>query len=96
MEALDSQEVTEWMASEEVLGPLGTARLDLLAGTIAAAQVNVWRGKDDEPASPLDFVPDWGGLRAREEEDRAEERRRQEAEAMRMWGAVRMTVGQGV
>lgn len=84
------------MASEDILGPLGAERLDLLAGIVAAAAVNVWRGKDDKPASPMDFLPDWGGLRARREEEQAAERRQQEAEAMRLWGAVRMTVGPGV
>lgn len=96
VEALDSREVTEWLAYEDVNGPLGQERLDYLAGLVAATAVNVWKGKEERPLGPLDLVEDWGGQRAKAEEARREEERRHEAEAMRLWGAVRMTVGQGV
>ena len=31
----------------------------ICAGIVAAATVNLWRGKDDPPVSAEDFAPDW-------------------------------------
>lgn len=61
---IDSRELTEWMAYEQV-EPFGPWRDDIRAGVIASTVANVYRGKTQKPLSPTDFVPEFG--RRREE-----------------------------
>jgi len=63
---MSATEYAIWLASEE-FDPIGQVRGDLQAGIVAAAAINVWAGQDDKRASPIDFVPDFGGLRAEAE-----------------------------
>lgn len=55
---MGSAELTEWMAYEQLAGPLGGARADLQAGVIASTVYNMQRGKA-APKAPRDFVPKW-------------------------------------
>ena len=55
-EAMSSSEFSEWMAFGG-LHPFGDGRADLRMGILAATMVNLWRGKDDQPAKPEDFMP---------------------------------------
>ncbi len=53
-----SEELTEWMAYEHVMGPFGPERADLLHGIQTAALVNAQRGKGRK-AKASDFIPKW-------------------------------------
>lgn len=68
---MSSHELAEWMAYDE-FDPIGAVRGDVQAGTVASAAVNLWAGKDDKRSTPLDFVPDYGGLRAEAEASRTQ------------------------
>lgn len=56
---VDSRELAEWMAYEQVTGPLGPERADIHAGIIAAAIHNANTGKRGRKAKPRDFIPRW-------------------------------------
>jgi hypothetical protein len=57
---LDSLEITQWVAYEQVFGPLGGAREDVLAGVLGAAVMNSQRTKNsDRKWSASDFLPEW-------------------------------------
>lgn len=53
-----SQELTEWMAYEQVTGPLGPERADVHMAILAATIANTARGKGRK-ARPKDFLPKW-------------------------------------
>lgn len=55
---MPSTEVTEWMAYEQVTGPLGAERLDLLIGIVAATVANSATGRK-RALRPADFTPQW-------------------------------------
>lgn len=50
-----SHQLAEWRAYTRV-EPLWNERLEILLATIAAVLANQWRGENDEPASPRDFM----------------------------------------
>jgi hypothetical protein len=53
---MSSRELTEWMAFEQIDGPVGSQREDLRAGVVAATIANCHRSKG--PAfKPTDFMP---------------------------------------
>ena len=54
-----SAELTEWMAYENVTGPLGPERLDLLFGILTATVSNGSRSKGQRAKEPKDFIPAW-------------------------------------
>lgn len=54
-----SAELAEWMAYEQVTGPLGPERLDLLFGILTATVSNGSRGKGQRAKEPKDFIPAW-------------------------------------
>ncbi|MEU9972352.1 hypothetical protein [Streptomyces sp. NPDC051014] len=54
-----SAELTEWMAYEQITGPLGGARLDILNAILTAVVANTARGKNGRRARPQDFLPKW-------------------------------------
>lgn len=56
----DSRELTEWVAYEQLTGPLGFRRADVHAGIIAATIHNVNVGKKGRKAKPDDYIPQWG------------------------------------
>lgn len=56
---IDSAELTEWMAYEQISGPLGPARADVHAGIVAAVIYNANRGKGQKARKPDDFIPQW-------------------------------------
>jgi len=60
-----SAQLTEWMAYEQVTGPLGPERQDLLFGILTATVSNGSRGKGQRAKEPKDFIPKWdqGGKR---------------------------------
>jgi hypothetical protein len=55
---MDSDEITDWMAYEQVTGPLGSARHDLLHGIRSSVMANTVapRGRKTRPQ---DFIPEW-------------------------------------
>ncbi|MFJ4987891.1 hypothetical protein ACIP9H_29320 [Streptomyces sp. NPDC088732] len=55
---MSSAELTDWMAYEQITGPLGGARDDLLMSVLAAVISNANRGKGRK-ARPSDFLPKW-------------------------------------
>jgi hypothetical protein len=55
---MDSDEITEWMAYEQVTGPLGPARHDLLHGIQTAVIANTAIAKGRK-AKPTDYIPEW-------------------------------------
>ena len=54
-----SAELTEWMAYEQMAGPLGPARQDILFAQLCAVVANSQRDKKSKKAKPKDFLPDW-------------------------------------
>lgn len=60
---ISAAELTEWVAFERIEGPIGSRRGDLQAAIVAATVANANRGKGSKPASPSDFMPDWGRQR---------------------------------
>lgn len=56
---IDSAELTEWLAYEQITGPLGPERIDVLASIIAATTANTARGKGQSAKEPKDFLPAW-------------------------------------
>lgn len=56
---IDSRELSEWVAYEQITGPLGPERSDIHAGIIAATIANSNRGKGSKKAKPADFIPKW-------------------------------------
>jgi hypothetical protein len=57
---LDSSELTEWMAFENMTGPLGRRRNDIQAATIAATIANANRGKGGRKFKLSDFLIPYG------------------------------------
>lgn len=55
---IDSDELTQWMAYEQVTGPLGPTRADVLHGIRAAVTANTVAARGRK-ASPGDFIPTW-------------------------------------
>ncbi|MFC8155871.1 hypothetical protein ACFUO0_17720 [Streptomyces cinereoruber] len=55
---IDSDELTDWLAYEQVTGPLGPTRADVLHGIRAAVTANSVAGKGRK-ATPRDFIPTW-------------------------------------
>lgn len=55
---IDSDELTEWMAYEQITGPLGPERGDVLHGIQTAVIANAAGGKGRK-AKPKDFIPAW-------------------------------------
>lgn len=56
---IDAREFEGWLAYH-ALEPWDETRADLRAGIIASVIANVHRGKDAEPFSPRDFLPQYG------------------------------------
>lgn len=50
-----SSQLAEWRAYTRV-EPLWNERLEILLASIAAVLANQWRGENDEPVSPKDFM----------------------------------------
>lgn len=57
---LGSVELTEWMAFENITGPLGRRRGDIQAATIAATIANANRSKRGKKAKVADFLIPYG------------------------------------
>ena len=55
---IQSDELTEWMAYEQLTGPLGPDRGDILHGIRAAVTANA-AGRKGRKAVPKDFIPKW-------------------------------------
>ena len=64
-----SDELCEWMAYEQVTGPLGPERQDLLFGILTATVSNGSRGKGQRAKEPKDFIPKWDQGAKREPAD---------------------------
>ncbi|MFX4294106.1 phage tail assembly protein T [Streptomyces bohaiensis] len=56
---MSSAELTEWIAYEQITGPIGPERGDVLHGVQTAAFVNTQRGKRQKAMQARDFVPRW-------------------------------------
>lgn len=57
---LSSAELTEWMAYENMSGPLGRRRQDIQSATIAATIANANRGKGGRKFKLSDFLIPYG------------------------------------
>lgn len=57
---IDSREVTEWLAFEQLYGPLGPERNDHLFAMLQALIANVNRAKGKKAYTPKQFLPGWG------------------------------------
>jgi hypothetical protein len=62
---IGSRELAEWRAYELITGPLGGARGDINAATIASAIVAVNTGKGKKPPPLNDFIPRWDRTRVK-------------------------------
>ncbi len=51
--------MTEWLAYEQVAGPLGPERLDYLFAQLMSTIANVNRGKGQKPYRSEQFMPTW-------------------------------------
>lgn len=58
---ISSAELTEWMAYEQLAGPLGGRRGDYHAAMVTSAVVNSQRGKGKAPIPLSKFLFEWGG-----------------------------------
>lgn len=56
---VSSAELTEWMAYEQISGPLGAARGDVQAAIVAATIANAMSSKKGRRFTPKDFIPEW-------------------------------------
>ncbi|MGH3780698.1 MAG: phage tail assembly protein T [Pseudonocardiaceae bacterium] len=54
-----SRELSEWMAYEQVAGPLGSKRIDYAAALISAVLANVNSSAKSKAFSIDDFMVDW-------------------------------------
>ena len=55
---MDSDELTDWIAYEQITGPLGPTRYDVLHGIHTAVTANTTAAKGRK-ARPRDFIPEW-------------------------------------
>lgn len=62
------------MAYERITGPLGGARVDVAAATVASTIANANRGKNKAAMKPDDFMPEWDKRQQSDDE---------------MWAAIR-------
>ena len=53
---MTSRQFTDWLAYYSV-DPFGDQRADLRAGIVSAVVANRWRGKNEQPLEPSDFMP---------------------------------------
>jgi len=53
---MTSLEFSEWLAYAQ-LEPFGEERGDLRAAIVASVMANRWRGKNERPTTPMDFMP---------------------------------------
>lgn len=58
LRSIDAAELTEWQVYAR-LEPWDETRADLRAGILASVIANIWRGKDAQPLTPRDFMPDF-------------------------------------
>jgi len=56
---IGARELTEWQAYEQVAGPLGDARVDVLFAQLMSVIANVNRGKSQRPYRAEQFMPKW-------------------------------------
>lgn len=56
LRSLTAREYAEWQAFYTV-DPFGDQRADLRAGIVCATMSNRWRGKNENPAEPINFMP---------------------------------------
>jgi hypothetical protein len=61
-----SEELTEWIAYEQLTGTIGPERGDVLHGILTATVANTVRGKNRRAARPRDFIPQWAGKLAQD------------------------------
>lgn len=54
-----SAELTEWAAYEQMTGPLGPERDDILFAQLCAVVANSQKDKKSKKAKPKDFLPQW-------------------------------------
>jgi hypothetical protein len=65
---MDSRELTEWMAYEQVTGPLGTERGDIHTALLATVVANSLKGKKGRRHKLRDFLPAWHKRRQSDDE----------------------------
>ena len=64
LERIDSRELSEWAAYEQVEGPLGGPREDVLAAMIASTVHNAAQTKKGKRVTPKDYLPQWDNRKA--------------------------------
>lgn len=56
---VSSAELTDWIAYEEIAGPLGPERDDILNAILCATIANANRDRKTRKATPKDYLPTW-------------------------------------
>lgn len=56
---ISSREFVEWQAAENILGPLGIWRIDIIGAIVAAAATNAQRTRDEQ-VDAKHFIPEFG------------------------------------
>ena len=67
---LTSKQYDDWEIYDTI-EPFGQRRSDRMAGEIAAANANLWRGEGSPAASPFDYMPGYYEPQATEEDIQA-------------------------
>lgn len=58
---MSSDEISYWKAYEQLTGPLGQERDDVLAALIAERVTSMLAGDKSKKVDVKDFIPQWGG-----------------------------------
>mgnify|MGYP001191687642 FL=1 len=76
LERMPARELTAWAAYEQVTGPLGQPRDDILTGILAERITNMLQGgkKRRRKWTVDDFVPQWGKAKKRTAQTPGEQR----------------------
>ena len=53
---MTARQFAEWIRFAEI-DPIGEERADLRMGILASALNNRWRGKNEQPSKPTDYMP---------------------------------------
>lgn len=60
-ESMSSDEISYWKAYEQLTGPLGQERDDVLAALVAERVTSMLAGDKSKKVDVKDFIPQWGG-----------------------------------
>lgn len=72
---MGSKELTYWMAFQEIEGPIGQTRDDILAAMIAERITTMQGGKKAKKVKITDFIMKWGGGKKKTEQQTPEQQK---------------------